>query len=98
MLYESILATTTYLIPTVMAESFAVLFQREMMSSLPLTDMTAPHISFPTMNCSPIIANSYKQHDAVVMETVGCTYIPSSPNNVKLFLSLTSPSTCLHFY
>lgn len=48
-----------YLIPTVMAESLAVLFQREMMSSLLLIEITAPQISFPTMNCSPMMAKSY---------------------------------------
>lgn len=48
----------THLIPTVMVESLAVLFHNEMMSSLPLTDITAPQISLPTMNCSPIIASS----------------------------------------
>ncbi len=47
--------------PTVMVESVAVLFHREMMSSLVLTDITAPQISFPTINCSPIIANNYNR-------------------------------------
>ena len=48
----------THLIPPVMVESVAVLFHKEMISSLPLTDITAPQISFPTMNCSPMIASS----------------------------------------
>lgn len=48
----------TYRILAVMALSLAVLFHSDMMSSVGLTDITAPHISLPTMNCSPSIASS----------------------------------------
>ena len=47
------------LILAVMLLSEAVLFHREMMSSVGLMEMTTPHISLPTMNCSPSIASSY---------------------------------------
>ena len=46
------------LILAVMVGSEAVLFHREMMSSVGLMDMTTPHISSPTMNCSPKMASS----------------------------------------
>lgn len=49
---------STDLMPTVMVWSFAVLFHSDIMSSLLLIDMTAPHISLPTMNCSPMIASN----------------------------------------
>ena len=46
------------LILAVMVGSEAVLFHREMMSSVGLMDMTTSHISSPTMNCSPKMASS----------------------------------------
>ena len=49
---------SAYLILPVMALSLAVLFHRDIMSSVGLTEITAPHISLPTINCSPSIASS----------------------------------------
>lgn len=49
----------TYLILEVMLLSEAVLFHREMMSSVGLMEITTPHISSPTINCSPSIASSW---------------------------------------
>ena len=53
-----IIILSAYLILPVMALSLAVLFHRDIMSSVGLTEITAPHISLPTINCSPSIASS----------------------------------------
>ena len=55
---DSVTSCISDLIRAVMLLSEAVLFHRDMMSSVGLMDITTPHISSPTMNCSPSIASS----------------------------------------
>ena len=50
-----------YLILDVMDGSLAVLFHSDIMSSVGRMEMTTPHISSPTMNCSPRMANSWDE-------------------------------------
>ena len=50
---------STDLILAVMLLSEAVLFHREIMSSVGRMEMTTPHISLPTINCSPSIASNW---------------------------------------
>ena len=57
-MYTHVIIPPAYLILPVMALSLAVLFHRDIMSSVGLTEITAPHISLPTINCSPSIASS----------------------------------------
>ena len=71
---QTVKATEIDLILAVMVGSEAVLFHREMMSSVGLMDITTPHISSPTMNCSPRIASNWWRRVEQHMYTNSCSY------------------------
>lgn len=84
---------TAYLILPVMALSLAVLFHRDIMSSVGLTEITAPHISLPTINCSPSIASSYDSRKKIAPQsehTITCLMFAANIRD-----PLFSPDTIL---